>query len=92
MFKRLWDNESAGLAGAFIAIVAVVKAFLRWGGVDVPPEVDTSLQVAIGAWVGLFVRSKVAPVDGPQNATVRAVVQGTGSGTIPSNLKNPVVE
>jgi hypothetical protein len=59
--SRIWDNEPASIAGAFIAIVAVVKAFLRWGGIEVPTEADTAVQLAIAAWVGLLVRSKVTP-------------------------------
>jgi ABC-type Co2+ transport system permease subunit len=75
MLKKLVQNEPAALAGAFIAIQAVVKAFLRWGGIDVPAELDTSLQVAIAAWVGLFVRSRVAPTEGPQNAAVKEMAE-----------------
>jgi hypothetical protein len=70
--RRLLQNEPAAIAGGFIAIIAVAKAFLRWGGIEVPAEVDTSVQVAIAAWVGLYVRSKVAPTEGPQNADVKA--------------------
>jgi hypothetical protein len=69
--KRLWDNEPAAIAGAFIAITALAKALLRWGGIEVPAEVDTTMQVVVAAWVGLFVRSKSTPVDGPQNTAVR---------------------
>lgn len=90
--KRIFQNEPAAVTGAFIALLAVLKAFLRWGGIDVPNEVDTTVQVAIGAWVGLILRQQVAPILGPQNATVKAVVEGTGDGTIPPNLKNPSVQ
>ena len=79
--KRIFQNEPAAIAGAFIAILAVAKAILRWAGIEVPNEVDTSIQLAVAAWVGLIVRNQVAPVTGPQNAEVRAVVMGTGDGT-----------
>ena len=72
--KTLWQNEPAAISGAFIALIAVVRAFLRWGGVEVPDEVDNSVQIAIAAWVGIMLRSRVAPVAGPQNAPVAAGV------------------
>lgn len=81
--RKILQNEPAGIAGAFIAVIAVAKAFLRWGGIEVPAEVDTSLQVAIAAWVGLYVRSQVAPIAGPQNAEVmKAVVLNTVDGSV----------
>ena len=73
--RRLFQNEPAAIAGAFIAIQAVAKAAFRWAGIEVPAELDTSLQVAIAAWVGLFVRSQVAPTEGSQNAMVKAAAE-----------------
>lgn len=75
MIKNIWNNEPAAISGAMIALLAVAKACLRWAGVEVPAEVDTTVQVAIGAWVGLFLRSKVTPIDGPANADVKAMVR-----------------
>lgn len=81
--KKLFQNEPAAIAGAFIAIQAVTKAALRWAGTEVPAEFDTSLQVAIAAWVGLFVRSRVAPTEGPQNAAVKAMALTTPPSDVP---------
>lgn len=92
MLTRVFQNEPNAIAGGFIALLAVVKALLRWGGIEVPAEVDTALQIAVGAWVGLFVRSQVAPVNGPQNMTVKAIVKGTGDGSINPRLLDPQVQ
>ena len=70
--KTLWQNEPARVSAGFIALVAVIRAFLRWGGVEVPDEVDNTVQFAIAAWVGIILRERVAPVVGPQNAPVAA--------------------
>lgn len=61
--KRLLDNEPTAIAGAVRALILCAVAFgLQW-----TPEQIAAVMLALEMILTLYTRSKVAPIDGPQN-------------------------